>query len=148
MHKAFAASCVAVLTGCASAPNFEPEREQLFSRTDVLCWIASIDKIRTAKPEEYKIVTAELAERKALCTADQIENGRLGVLAQFAHEKSAKEEASRKNARTAESVLRGAALIGGILLLAPALAPPMPPPPKPIQCHTSYTYGGANTTCY
>lgn len=139
-----------IIAGCATTPtpNFQAERSRVFDRTDVLCFVASLQSAKDKWPEGYEIVVAELTQRNATCTPEMVQTGAQAIVAQSEREgriaATQSQERQESATRIGDRVLRGLAGFAAGYAIGTAMTPP---PPRPIQCHTSYTYGGANTTC-
>lgn len=139
------AGLAALLAGCASTPDFLPARTALLERTDVVCWIAASDNIKQRDPGLHGYAVSQVSLRQVGCEPEIVENGRLAVVEHFKHERAVKADVERRNAETAGSILKGAAIIGGAILLAPAFAPP---PPPVVNCRTyQVTRNQSHTTC-
>jgi hypothetical protein len=140
--RILAGSVFVFLAACASVPDFIHERNQIMQDADVLCWVSSRPALQQKDPDGFQAVLNELGRRKAICTPDGNERGRLRIVSQANREKALGAQAHAQNTKTAEGVLRGAAFIGGLILLAPALAPP---PPKPVTCQWQMSANGTGS---
>lgn len=136
---------LALLGGCASK-GLTPQQTAIINSTEVLCLVhlssSTDERVTKAKPW----VAAELAKKHVSCTPEMAKQGATMVLAEIRRREAdeARWDAAGKVAKGALDVLL---MIGVGMAASQAMAPPPPPPPRPIQCHTSYTYGGYNTTC-
>lgn len=141
---------LALLGGCASK-GLTPQQTALINSAEVLCLVhlssATDERVTKAKPW----VAAELAKKHVSCTPEMAKQGAAMVLAENRRREAEEARASQERWDTAGKVAKGALdvllMIGVGMAASQAMAPPPPPPPRPIQCHTSYTYGGYNTTC-
>jgi hypothetical protein len=144
-----AVSCA--VAACASTPNFQEERAEVFWRTPVLCLIQASPATKEKSPEVLPMVTSELARRSATCTAQVIGEGARIVMTQLERERRVTQMVKQENreavSNAADKTLQVLLTVGAAYAATQAMQPPPVPPPRPIQCHTSYSYGGSNTTC-
>lgn len=141
-----AAIASVTLVACATVPDFHQERLRVLGETDTLCWVSTRDFLKEKSPDGFQLVLNELGARKAVCSPEAIERGRQRVVAQSDRERAITQQVEARNAQTAGTVLRTAAGIAGLILLAPALAP-QPPPPVTCTWYTAPNNRTGMATC-
>ncbi len=149
--KAGFAAILCTLAACASVPDFEEERAHVVWQTPPLCAIQAAPPT-VVEPEVLRIASDELSKRGVACTPEMVAEGSRVLVNQLQHERQVAQAVEQQNretaSRTADKMLQILMAVGAGYAMAQAMQPSPAPPPGPVQCHTSYGYRSANTTCY
>ena len=137
-----------VTTACASAPNFEAQRDRVLSSSEVLCFAQASPRWRDRFPAEAVYVDTELRERRVHCTAEMIAQGRQAILAQAKLEEDSAAAARAQNAQTADAAINFAGRLLQAIAVGAAAGAVMQatqPPPRQQVCQWQTNANGTGS---
>lgn len=147
---------VALSAGCATTPtpDFKVERDYVFGRSDVLCFVASNQNVKDQYPQGFEFAKKELERRTTVCTPEMVDTGAQAIVTQAEREKRVtamqSQERQESAGRITDRVMRGLVGFATGYALGAAMQPPPPAiaPAPMLNCTTRYVGTTAYTNCH